>query len=42
MTTFECPRCHQRTEALASQAGHRCPQAKSKFIVFVKKEKVTV
>lgn len=40
MNEFQCPKCHQSGKALAVEMGHRCPEAKCKFIVFVKKEKI--
>jgi len=34
MTTFQCPKCHRTTEALAKEAGHRCPSNRNKFVQF--------
>ena len=34
-TTFNCPKCGLRIEAIAVAAGHLCPANRSKWVDFV-------
>jgi hypothetical protein len=34
MTTFQCPKCHRTTEALAKDVSHRCPAFRNQYVKF--------